>query len=423
VEKVKIGLLGYGVVGSSVYRLLTKERVRILEGTGVDLEVTRIAEMDTTKHGADAPASLFTTDGSAVVEDPSIDVVVELFGGVDAAFELISCALRNGKNVVTANKQLLANRGAALFELAREKGRQIRFEASVGGAIPIIKVMRESMFAAELHTVYGIVNGTTNYILTAMLRGEGDYAATLARAQELGYAEADPTADVNGADAAAKMAILASIAFHSRVTLQDVTFEGIASIQPEDIAYARDLGFVIKLVGSARLLDEQVNVRVAPTLVPAGHPLAGINGSYNAVLLVGHAIDEIMLSGPGAGGLQTSTAVISDIVSIVSTKTTGFMQNCSCYRALPLLAEEEMRSAFFIRVRVEDRPGVLAQLASIFGERDVSIESLIQKGHGDQAELVLITHPSPEKDFRAALEAIAGLSSVRSRPMTIRVLG
>lgn len=421
-EKVKIGLLGFGVVGSSVYRLLTKERLRILEGTGVDLEVTRIADMDTAKHGVDAPASLFTTDGTALVEDPGIDVVVELIGGVDAAFGLISGALENGKNVVTANKQLLANRGAALFELAREKGRQIRFEASVGGAIPIIKVMRESMFAAELHTVYGIVNGTTNYILSAMHRGEGDYAATLARAQALGYAEADPSADVGGADAAAKMAILASIAFHSRVTLQDVSFEGITSIHPEDISYARDLGFVIKLVGSARLLNDRVNVRVAPTLVPAGHPLAGINGSYNAVLLVGDAIDEIMLSGPGAGGLQTSTAVISDIVSIVSTTTTGFMQNCSCYRTLPLLPEQEMHSAFFIRVRVEDRPGVLAQLASIFGERAVSIQSLIQKGHGDQAELVLITHPSPEKDFHAALEAIAGLSSVRSRPMTIRVL-
>jgi homoserine dehydrogenase len=348
--------------------------------------------------------------------------VVEVIGGVDAAFSFVHAALEAGKNVVTANKQMLANRGAQLFELAKDRGRQIRFEAAVGGAIPIIRVMRESMIAADIHSVFGIVNGTTNYILTAMYRGEGDYADTLKKAQELGYAESDPTDDVNGADAAAKMAILASIAYHSRVTMADVTFEGIEKVTGDDVAYARDLGFVIKLIGAARLVDGRVNVQVYPALVPETHPLASINGSYNAVFLQGHQIDEIMLSGPGAGGRQTASAVVADVVSIVSTKTAGFLQNCSCYQVLDFLPAEEMNSAFFVRMQAEDRAGVLAQIASIFGSNDVSIESMIQKGHGDEAELVFITHPTSERGFFAALGEIEALSCCRSAPVPMRVL-
>lgn len=419
---VKIALVGFGTIGSSVYKVIQKEHDAILEATGLDLRVAYIVEKDFSRAGIDAPAELFTGDFQHALDDPGVSIVVELIGGTGWAFTFVDGALRAGRDVVTANKQLLANRGAALFDLADELGRQIRFEASVGGAIPIIKVMRESMIAADLHTVYGIVNGTTNYILTAMYRGEGGYEDTLKKAQQLGYAEADPTADVGGADAAAKMAILASLAYRSRVTMDDVTYEGIQEVSLEDVQYAKEFGFVVKLIGAARLVDGRVNVRVHPALVPEGHPLASINGSYNAVYVKGHTIDEIMLTGPGAGGPPTATAVVSDIVNIAGTGAVGFLQSCTCYKTLDLYPDQEMHSAFFIRFKVEDRAGVLAQIASIFEEYAVSIESMIQKGHGDEAELVLITHPTMEQGFFAAMERVAGLSCVMSRPLTIRVL-
>ncbi|MCL5734187.1 MAG: homoserine dehydrogenase [Actinobacteria bacterium] len=419
---VRVGLLGFGTIGSSVYRLVTNEHDQILEGTGVDLQVKKVLEIDESKKPADAPEDLFTTDFGEIVEDPEIEIVVELIGGTGAAFTFLDTALRKGKNVVTANKQLLATKGEALFTLARDLGRHLRFEASVGGAIPIIKVMRESMIAAELHTVYGIVNGTTNYILTRMYNCEGDYADVLTQAQKLGYAEADPTADVGGGDAAAKMAILGSIAFHSRVTLSDVTMEGIQSITLDDVRYAKSLGFVVKLIGAARLIEGSVSVRVFPALLPVDHPLSSISGAHNAVFLQGDAIGEIMLMGPGAGGMPTATAVVSDIVSIANTKDVGFLQSCSCYRKLPFYPADEMESAFFIKMNVEDVSGVLAQIAAVFGAHKVSIESMIQKGRGAEAELVLITHPTKERDFFAAIGEANRLSCCKSKPMTLRVL-
>ena len=419
---VRIGLLGFGTIGSSVYQLIQKEHDQILEGTGVDLQVTKVLEIDPKKRPVGAPAGLFTSDFSDIVDDPSIDVVVEVIGGTGAAFDFLDAAMRKGKNVVTANKQLLASRGESLFTLARDQQRHLRFEAAVAGAIPIIKVMRESMIAAGLKTVYGIVNGTTNYILTRMYNNEGDYAEILAKAQELGYAEADPTADVGGGDAAAKMAILGSIAFHSRVRLSDVAYEGIQNITLGDVRYAKDLGFVVKLIGAARLIDGRVSVRVFPALVPEGHPLASINGSNNAVFLRGDEIGEIMLMGPGAGGQPTATAVVSDIVSIANTKDVGFLQSCSCYRELEFYAAEDVESAFFIKMNVEDVSGVLARIASVFGQNGVSIASMIQKGRGAEAELVLITHPTQEKNFFAAIAGMKALSCCTSDPMTLRVL-
>jgi len=419
---VRIGLLGLGTIGSSVYRLIEKEHDQILEGTGVDLQVARVLEVDANKIPADAPSGLFTREFSDIVDDPTIDVVVEVIGGTTAAFDFLDAAMRNGKDVVTANKQLIASRGEALFTLARDQKRHLRFEASVAGAIPIIKVMRESMIAAGLHTVYGIVNGTTNYILTRMFQEEGDYVEILLKAQELGYAEADPTADVGGADAAAKMAILASIAFHSRVTLNDVAFTGIQNVTLADVRYAKELGFAVKLIGAARLVDDRVSVRVFPALLPMSHPLAAISGSNNAVFLQGDAIGEIMLMGPGAGGVPTSTAVVSDIVSIANTKDVGFLQSCSCYRSLSFYPADEMESAFFIKVNVADEAGVLAQISSIFGEHGVSIASMLQKGRGDEAELVIITHPTKEKHFFAAIAEAKGLSCCKRDPMTLRVL-
>lgn len=419
---VRIGLLGFGTIGSSVYRLIKKEHDQILEGTGLDLQVAKILEIETAKVPADAPPGLFTTDFSEIVNDPTIEIVVEVIGGTTFAFDFIDAAMRKGKNVVTANKQLLASRGQALFTLAKEERRHLRFEASVAGAIPIIKVMRESMIAAGLHTVYGIVNGTTNYILTHMYNEEGDYAEILARAQELGYAEADPSADVGGADAAAKMAILASIAFHSRVTLADVSYTGIQDISLADVRYAKELGFVVKLIGAARLIDGQISVRVFPALLPLNHPLATISGSNNAVFLQGETIGEIMLMGPGAGGPPTSTAVVSDIVSIANTKDVGFLQSCSCYRTLGFYPADEVESAFFIKMNVADQTGVLAQIAEVFAQHQVSIASMIQKGRGDEAELVLITHPTKEKDFFAAMTRTKEFTFVKSEPMTLRVL-
>lgn len=421
-REVRIGLLGYGTVGSAVHRLVEREHERILEATGADLRIVRIAEKDGSKHATGTTAGLFSADAESVVRDDGVDIVVELIGGIGVAYDLVEQALRAGKDVVTANKQLLANRGQTLMELARELGRQIRFEASVAGAVPVIKVLRESMMGAGLHTVYGIVNGTTNFILSEMFDGAGSYAEILARAQRLGYAEADPTDDVGGADAAAKMAILGSIAFHSRVTMADVRYEGIVDISAEDVRYAKDFGYAVKLVGAARLVGGKVSVRVYPALVPLAHPLAAISGPYNAVFLEGDIVDEIMLSGPGAGGRQTSSAVLADIVSIVGTKEAGFLQNCSCYLDLPFLPDGEMESAFFLRVRVEDRAGVLAQIASVFGAKGVSIQSLIQKGHEDQAELVMITHPGREREFFRAVDQLAVLASVRSRPVVLRLL-
>ena len=419
---VQIGLLGFGTIGSSVYRLIQKEHDQILEGTGVDLRVKKVLEIAPQRIPAEAPAGLFTADFAEIVDDPSIDIVVEVIGGTDVAFDFVDAAMRKGKSVVTANKQLLASRGEALFTLAKDERRHLRFEAAVAGAIPIIKVMRESMIAAGLHTVYGIVNGTTNYILTRMYQEEGDYAEILLKAQELGYAEADPTADVGGADAAAKMAILASIAFHSRVTLSNVVYAGIQSISLDVVRYAKELGFVVKLIGAARLIEGKVSVRVFPALLPADHPLASISGSNNAVFLQGSDIGEIMLMGPGAGGVPTATAVVSDIVSIANTKDVGFLQSCSCYRRLEFYPAEEVESAFFIKVSVADQAGVLAQIASIFGEHDVSIANMIQKGRGDEAELVLITHPTKERQFFAAMEQTQGLVCCRTEPMTLRVL-
>jgi homoserine dehydrogenase len=419
---VRVGLLGFGTIGSSVYKLIQKEHDQILEGTGVDLQVAKVLEVEKAKWPAGAPEGVFVSDFAEILDDPSIEIVVEVIGGTTFAFDFIDAAMRKGKNIVTANKQLLATRGQALFTLAKDLKRHLRYEAAVAGAIPIIKVMRESMLAAGLHTVYGIVNGTTNYILTKMYNEEGDYADILVRAQELGYAEADPTADVGGGDAAAKMAILASIAFHSRVTLGDVSYTGIQNVSLADVRYAKDLGFVVKLIGAARLIDGRVSVRVFPALLPIGHPLASISGSNNAVFLQGETIGEIMLMGPGAGGPPTSTAVVSDIISIANTKDVGFLQACSCYRALGFYPAEDVESAFFIKMNVVDQAGVLAKIAAVFAEHAVSIASMIQKGRGDEAELVLITHPTKEKDFFAAIDRTKAFSFVKSEPMTLRVL-
>lgn len=422
-EKISIGLLGYGTVGSNVYRLLEEQSGEIEKATGAAIAIRKILVRDPSLPRAGAPADAFTSDFEDILNDPDISMVVELIGGIEPAFAYVTAALEAGIPVVTANKQLLSQRGPHLFKLAQEKKTQIRFEASVAGAIPAVKVIRESMVSADLKSVYGIVNGTTNYILTEMTRTGAPFKDALAKAQEWGYAETDPTDDISGRDAAAKMAILASIAFHSSVGLDDVACTGIEDVSSIDIAYARELGMTIKLLGVAKLQDNGVNVRVYPALLKNEHPLASVSGAYNAIFLKGTAIDEIMLSGPGAGGVETASAVASDIISIVARRTPGFLEYPVAYRDLGLFPSEDVVSTFYLRLEVEDAPGVLATIAKVFGDDNVSIESVIQKGRGAHAELVMVFHPVEERSFMAAIENIAGLSVVKSEPRPIRVEG
>ncbi|MEK7817449.1 MAG: homoserine dehydrogenase, partial [Actinomycetota bacterium] len=391
--------------------------------TGAAIAIKKVLVKDSSLPRAGAPESAFTDDFNDILNDSDISMLVELIGCVEPAFEYINSALDAGMSVVTANKQLLSQKGSHLFKHDQEKKTQIRFEASVAGAIPAIKVIRESMVAADLRSVYGIVNGTTNYILTEMSRTGAKYENALAKAQEWGYAETDPTEDITGKDAAAKMSILASIAFHTSVVLDDVTWSGIEEINLLDIAYAHELGMTVKLLGVAKLQDGGVNVRVYPALLKNEHPLASVQGAYNAIFLQGTAIDEIMLSGPGAGGMETASAVVSDIISIVARRTPGFLEYPVSYRDLVLYPDEEVVSTFYLRLEVEDAPGVLATIARAFGDHNVSIESVIQKGRGAHAELVMVFHPVKEKSFLEALKEIGELPEVKSTPRPIRVEG
>lgn len=422
-ENINIGLLGYGTVGSNVYRLLEEQSEEIVQATGAEISIRKILVRDPTLPRSGAPEDLFTADFQEIINDDSISIIVELIGSVEPAFDYITEALEKGKAVVTANKQLISQQGSYLFELSRDQNTQIKFEASVAGAIPVIRVLRESMAVTNIESIYGIVNGTTNFILTEMSRTGAKYEDALANAQEWGYAEADPTEDVSGADAAAKMAILASIAFHSTVKLDDVNCTGIEDINLLDIKYARDLGFTMKLLGVAKLYEGKVNVRAYPALIRHDHPLASVNGAYNAVFLQGSAIDEIMLSGPGAGGMETASAVVSDIVSIVSRKTPGFLEYPVAYKKLDFYADDEVVSTFYLRLEVEDEPGVLARIASIFGEHNVSIEQVLQKGRGVHAELVMVFHPVKERGFTEALTKVAELPEVKAEPRPLRVEG
>ncbi|MHB8159725.1 MAG: homoserine dehydrogenase [Thermoleophilia bacterium] len=422
-NKISIGLLGFGTVGSNVYNLIKDQGLEIAQTTGASIEIKKILVRDITVPRQDAPPEIFTDNFEDILNDPDISIVIELIGGLEPAFDYITSSLENGKAVVTANKQLLSRRGFYLFKLARDKNTQIKFEASVAGAIPVIKVLRESMVAADLTSVYGIVNGTTNYILSEMSRTGAKYRDALANAQEWGYAESDPTEDITGKDAAAKMAILASIAFHTAVSLDDVTCVGIEHVSSTDISYARNLDLSIKLLGVAKLYGNKINVRVYPALIKKDHPLATVSGAYNAVFLKGNSIDEIMLSGPGAGGIETASAVVSDLVSIIVRPEPGAHENISVWREMEFYPDDEVISKFYLRLEVNDEPGVLATIAKVFGDHNVSVESVIQKDSGAHAELVMVFHAVRETSFRAALEKIAELSEVKSQPWPIRVEG
>ncbi len=419
---VPVALLGYGTVGAAVNRLLVESADEIERATGHRLRVTRALVRDTDKE-RDYPVGdgVLTTDFQSVLEDDSIALVAEVMGGIEPTGGYVLELLRAGKPVVSANKQLLARRSADLFAAASEGGVQLRFEASVCAAIPVIKVLRESLVVTNVHRVLGIVNGTTNFILTRMEEGAA-YEEALAEAQRLGYAEADPTDDVSGADAAAKMAVLATVAFGSRVELADVAYEGIEGIKPHHVAAARALDTVVRLVGSATLVDGAVDVRVGPAFVDGHHPLAAVVGAFNAVMLQGDAIREITLEGPGAGGIETASAVVADMVSVLGTTGTGFLQNDACWRSLDKLSPGDLPSAFYVHLEVADRPGVLAHVADCFAEQNVSIAQFTQQLVNGSAALDLVTHDAPTGRVEAALDSASRLTEVRSPPEAFRVI-
>jgi homoserine dehydrogenase len=400
-KPIRIGVLGRGTVGGALLDLLA-ERVDAVEAaTGRRPEVTGVL---TRSEG----------DFSAILEQS--DLIVELIGGTDPARQYVSDALRAGRPVVTANKQLLAQHGDELFGIAREAGVQLRFEAAVAGVIPIVRAIQESFGVTEISKVFGIVNGTTNFILTEMAASGAGYSDVLAQAQELGYAEADPTDDVSGADAAAKMAILARLAFHTPVTLSEVSYEGIEGIQPDDLAYAKELGLSLKLLGVAELRDGGISVRVFPCFLYRGHPLAPIEGPFNAVMVEAPAITEVTMSGPGAGGMQTASAVLGDVVSILA----GDAPVHETRVELPVLTD--VTSSFYLYLEVADRPGVLARIATVLGDHDVSVKSVVQRGAGEDARLVMVVHECLESRFAEAVRALGALDDIRSEPRSIHVI-
>jgi homoserine dehydrogenase len=419
---VNVALLGYGTVGSSVSRMLAESGSEIERATGHRLRVVRALVQDLDKERAfPAADGVLTTDFAAVRDDPSIDVVAEVMGGVRPAGDYVRELLRAGKPVVSANKQLVAREGAELFATASAAGVQLRFEASVCAAIPVVKVLRESLVATNVHRILGIVNGTTNFILSEMERGAA-YAEALAAAQERGYAEADPTDDVEGIDAAAKMSILATVAFGSRVTPDQVDTRGITEVRPAHVAAAAELGMVVRLVGIATLSEEEVDVRVQPAFVERSHPLAAVDGPFNAVMLQGDAIREITLEGPGAGGTETASAVVADLVSVVGTAGTGFLQNDACWRELRLMDAATWRSPFYVHLDVADEPGVLAHAASRLAAHNVSVARLVQRLEEGRASLNLVLHEVAFGDVRAALAEIAVFPEVLDRPFLAPVI-
>jgi homoserine dehydrogenase len=419
---VGVGLLGYGTVGSAVHRLLEESGDEIERATGHRLRVLRALVRDPSRDRSfPARNGVLTTDFATIRDDPSVTVVAEVMGGLDPAGGYVRELLRAGKPVVSANKQLVAREGADLFSIASEAGVQLRFEASVCAAIPVVKVLRESLVVSNVHRVLGIVNGTTNFVLSRMERG-GTYADALAEAQSLGYAEADPTDDVSGADAAAKMAILASVAFGSRVALDDVQTRGIEDVEPQHVAAAAELGMVVRLLGIATLDGEAVDVRVQPALVDRSHPLAAVDGAFNAVVLQGDAIREITLEGPGAGGLETATAVVADLVSVVGTAGTGFLQNDACWRELPRLDPGEWRSPSYLHLEVADRPGVLAHVTSRLAAQEVSVAQLIQHLGDGEATLDLVLHRAPAGAVAKAAAEIATFPEVLRPPFLVPVV-
>lgn len=427
----KIGLLGYGTVGTGTAEILLDPSGRnsLLQ----DIEIAKVGVRSQGKlRLPELPPGVLTTDLEAIVTDPEIKIVVELLGGIEPARSLILMAIANGKHIVTANKAVIARHGAEIFHAANQAGVYVLLEAAVGGGIPVIKPLKQSLGVNRIQTVIGIINGTTNYILTQMTEAGADFAAVLAEAQQLGYAEADPTADVDGYDAADKIAILAAIAFGGRIKREEIACEGIRQINATDISYADNLGFVIKLLAIAKANPDSntLQVRVHPTLVPQDHPLASVNDVYNAILIEGQPLGQVMFFGPGAGKGATASAVVSDLVSIVAilqsnqdSKVLDPLLGCSHDHFSELTPIAETESRFYARFLCQDISGVIGHLGMTFGNHNVSLESVVQIGIRDQlAEIVVVTHNVKEGSFRQALAEIQKLDAIDSIPSILRVL-
>lgn len=424
---VKVGLVGTGTVGGGCLGILRNHKEEFKRHFGIDIELTRVCSRQPEVAEAYGLGDIFTTDFHEVIEDPEVDLVIELIGGTTFAKEVVIGALQNGKSVVTANKALMASCGEEVMSLAEENGVEIAFEASVGGAIPIIVPLKHSLIANRIDSIMGIVNGTTNYMLTRMDEDGMSYEDALKEAQERGFAEADPTADVDGLDAAAKIAILASIAFNSRVTMNQVFTEGIRRISPVDLAMAHEMGYAVKLLAHAYRSDGGIDVRVHPTMIPESHQLATVNGVFNAIYTVGDAAGENMFFGEGAGAGPAASAVMGDVLEVARHLQMGIkpIVGCTCTDELPILSVEDLHTKYYIRFVVADRSGVLASAADIFAKYDVSVKTVTQRGNAarDDVDLVFVTHTAEERNVRKAIDDILALEGVVTGgfPSVIRV--
>ena len=421
---VRVGVLGCGNVGAALVGLLTTEGAAIEARTGLRLEVARVAVRNMSKERpVELAAGVLTNDAAAVVDDPDVDVVVEMIGGIEPARSLVLDALKGGKPVVTANKELLANVGADLFAAAEAAGRDLLFEAAVAGGIPIIRPLRESLVGERIRRVMGIVNGTTNYILTKMSEEGAAYGDALAEAQSLGYAERDPTADVEGYDAGAKAAILATIAFGASVVAGDVYHEGISGVTVDDIAFAHRLGYEVKLLAIADQADDgRIAVRVHPAMLPKAHPLASVRDSFNAVFVEGEAVGQLMFYGRGAGGMPTGSAVLGDLIDAAVNLRRGAHASIGALPRASIRPIDEVRSEYYLNLEVADRPGVLLAVSGVFADHGVSIRSMEQEGLGDDARIVFITHDAAEAAIQSTLRDLGELDAVKRITSMLRVL-
>ena len=424
-KTLKVGMLGAGVVGSQIARLLIANKSDLASRAGANLELVSIAVKDSKLKRDGIPAALLTTDAKSIVSDPQIDLVIEVIGGIDPAKDLILTALNNGKSVVTANKALLAKHGAELYAAADKANVDLYYEAAVAGAIPILRPLRESLVGDHVIRVMGIVNGTTNYILTKMDENGAAFADALKEAQALGFAESDPTADIEGFDAAAKAAILAGLAFHSRVTDNDVYREGISKITAADVKVAKAMEMVIKLLAIAELTPEgAVSVRVHPALISRNHPLASVRESFNAVFVEAQSAGQMMFYGKGAGGAPTASAILGDLVAVARHRVTGGIgPKESDYADLKIAQIGQTKTRYLIRLNVADKPGVLESVAHVFASHQVSIQTVRQTGAGDKAELIVMTHSSNESSLSATVKDLKNLPVVTDVASVLRVEG
>lgn len=423
-RKIKAALLGMGTVGGGVYKLVQRRKDEMPSKIQAELEISKVLVRNLSKKREGVPDEVLTDSWESIVNDPEISIVIELMGGIEPARTYILQALEAGKHVVTANKDLMAEHGKELMDAAERNHCDLQFEAAVAGGIPIIRPLKECLAGNDITEVMGIVNGTTNYILTKMTKDGMDFADALKKAQELGFAEADPTADIEGLDAGRKMAILASIAFHSRVTFKDVDIKGITKLTAKDIQYAKEFGYTLKLLGVARNTDGEMEVGVFPMMIPESHPLANVNDSFNAVFVHGDAVDDAMFQGRGAGEFPTASAVVGDLITVARNMQYDCCGRigCSCYKNLPMKASGESRHRYFLRLIVEDRTGILAGVAGVLGNNSVSINQVIQKPAVDGvAELVVITDKVEKRHLKDALMIFGEMSMIREVASVIRV--